>query len=120
LSGEYEKERDLEPSLLVRSVGNVLSLPQPVEEKRLPTPPNADSMLEADSELLEGCRSGSLPAFERLYTVHGARMKSIALTLLGNVADAEDAVQEAFLKIYRGIGGCNGPSAFYHWLYLLT
>jgi len=104
----------LEPGLLV---GNVLSLQQPVEEKRLPTPPNADSMLEADSELLAGCRSGSLPAFERLYSVHGARMKSIALNLLGNVADAEDAVQEAFIKIYRGIGGFKGRSAFYTWIY---
>lgn len=42
-----------------------------------------------------------LAAFEALYTSHGARLKSLALNLLGNVPDAEDAVQEAFVRAYR-------------------
>lgn len=44
-------------------------------------------------------------------------MKSIALNLLGNVADAEDAVQEAFLKIYRGAKTFRGGAAFSTWAY---
>jgi RNA polymerase sigma-70 factor (ECF subfamily) len=44
-------------------------------------------------------------------------MKSIALNLLGNVADAEDAVQEAFLKIYRGAKSFRGGAAFSTWIY---
>jgi RNA polymerase sigma-70 factor (ECF subfamily) len=44
-------------------------------------------------------------------------MKSIALNLLGNVADAEDAVQEAFLKIYRGAKTFRGDAAFSTWIY---
>lgn len=44
-------------------------------------------------------------------------MKSIALNLLGNLADAEDAVQEAFLKVYRGARGFKGQSAFSTWVY---
>src|SRR5438034_4171097 len=70
-----------------------------------------------DPELLAGCRSRGLPAFERLYRDHGPRMMSIALNLLGNVADAEDAVQDAFLKIFRGGGGFWGRSALSTWIY---
>ena len=44
-------------------------------------------------------------------------MKSIALNLLGNVADAEDAVQEAFLKVYRSARGFKGRSLFSTWVY---
>jgi RNA polymerase sigma-70 factor (ECF subfamily) len=73
--------------------------------------------IEKSDELVEGCRQGSLPSFERLYEEHGARMKSIARNLLGSVPDAEDAVQDAFLKVYRGIGRFRGGSAFSTWVY---
>jgi RNA polymerase sigma-70 factor, ECF subfamily len=59
----------------------------------------------------------ALAAFEGLYATHGARLKSIACNLLGNVADAEDAVQEAFLKAPRAWGGFKGDSAPFTWLY---
>jgi RNA polymerase sigma-70 factor, ECF subfamily len=49
-------------------------------------------------------------AFEALYRSHGGRMKSVARGLLGNTADAEDAVQEAFLKLYRSLGAFKGES----------
>ena len=71
----------------------------------------------ANDELLEGCRQGSLPSFERLYQEHGTRMKSIALNLLGNVAEAEDAVQDTFLKVYRGISRFRGGSSLATWVY---
>ena len=44
-------------------------------------------------------------------------MKSIARNLLGNAADAEDAVQNAFLKVYRGVAGFRGGCAFTTWVY---
>jgi RNA polymerase sigma-70 factor (ECF subfamily) len=70
-----------------------------------------------DEALLEGCRRGEVEAFERLYALHGARMKSIARNLLGHESDAEDAVQEAFLKIYRGAGSFRGTAAVSTWIY---
>jgi RNA polymerase sigma-70 factor, ECF subfamily len=70
-----------------------------------------------DESLLEGCRRGEVDAFERLYALHGARMKSIARNLLAHETDAEDAVQEAFLKIYRGAGSFRGTSAVSTWIY---
>lgn len=71
----------------------------------------------ADRALGEACRSGSLAAYEQLYQSHAPRMKSIAMSLLGNVGDAEDAVQEVFLKIHRGIANFKGESAFSTWVY---
>lgn len=44
-------------------------------------------------------------------------MKSIAFNLMGNAPDAEDAMQEAFLKVHRGIGNFRGQSAFSTWVY---
>jgi RNA polymerase sigma-70 factor (ECF subfamily) len=68
-------------------------------------------------ELVDGCRQGSLPTFERLYEEHGARMKSIARNLLGSAPEAEDAVQDAFLRVYRSLGRFRGGSAFSTWVY---
>lgn len=73
--------------------------------------------VDAEPGLVEACQRGQVEAFERLFQLHGARMRSIALNLLGNSADAEDAVQEAFLKIYRGVGYFKGQSAFSTWIY---
>ena len=74
------------------------------------------SIIDAE-ELVEDCKNGTLAAFEHLYEVHGARMKSVAFNLLGNVQDAEDAVQDAFLKIYRSVGSFRRRSSFTTWIY---
>jgi RNA polymerase sigma factor (sigma-70 family) len=70
-----------------------------------------------DETLLEECRAGNVAAFEHLYEMHGARMKSIAANLLGNLADAEDAVQDCFLKVYRGAASFRGASRLSTWIY---
>jgi RNA polymerase sigma-70 factor, ECF subfamily len=70
-----------------------------------------------DSRLAEACRSGNIGAYEQLYESQSARMKSIAMNLLGNQHDAEDAVQETFMKIHRGIHYFKGQSAFSTWVY---
>lgn len=70
-----------------------------------------------DAELAEGCKRGNLRAYEVLYEMHGARMKSLAFHLLRSQADAEDAVQDAFLKVYRSMKGFEGQSALSTWIY---
>jgi RNA polymerase sigma-70 factor (ECF subfamily) len=70
-----------------------------------------------DAELAERCRAGDLGGYERLYALHGARMKNVARNLLGNPIDAEDAVQETFLKVQRSIAGFRGQSSFVTWTY---
>jgi RNA polymerase sigma-70 factor (ECF subfamily) len=70
-----------------------------------------------DARLSSGCRAGNVEAYEDLYRAQSSRMKSIAMNLLGNAHDAEDVVQETFLKIHRGIRYFKGQSAFSTWTY---
>jgi RNA polymerase sigma-70 factor (ECF subfamily) len=70
-----------------------------------------------DARVARACAAGDSGAFEELYRVHGARMKSLAYNHVGNIADAEDAVQETFIKIHRAAQTYNGGSAFSTWIY---
>jgi RNA polymerase sigma-70 factor (ECF subfamily) len=79
--------------------------------------PAAEAARAEDSALAAACQAGDLRAYERLYALQGARMKNLARNLLGNSQDAEDAVQETFLKVQRGIGSFRGQSSFLTWTF---
>jgi RNA polymerase sigma-70 factor, ECF subfamily len=74
-------------------------------------PGNDDRLLAAR------CANGDTGVFEQIYRSHGERMKSIAYNRLGNVSDAEDAVQETFLKIHRAASTFTGEASFSTWIY---
>jgi len=69
-----------------------------------------------EADLLAACRGRDLRAFEQLYLEHGPRLKSIAFHILASRQDAEDAVQETWVKLYRGIQGFQGQSSIGTWL----
>jgi RNA polymerase sigma-70 factor (ECF subfamily) len=71
----------------------------------------------SDADLIQASKRGDLSAFEEIYAAHAGRMKSIAFHLLADRADAEDAVQEAFLKIYRAAGAIQFESGLAPWIY---
>src|ERR1041384_4996445 len=73
--------------------------------------------IDDDRRLAAQCASGDTAVFERIYRTHGERMKSIAYNHLGNVSDAEDAVQETFLKIHRAASTYSGEASFSTWMY---
>src|SRR5690242_18877049 len=77
----------------------------------------AAELVTEDAALAAACQSGDLRAYERLYELHGARMKNLARNVLGSTVDAEDAVQETFLKVQRSIGTFRGQSSFVTWTY---
>jgi RNA polymerase sigma-70 factor (ECF subfamily) len=60
-----------------------------------------DSDLEA---LLARCGLGDRRAFAALYAAMGAKLFGVALRILGNRAEAEEASQEAFVKIWHSAG----------------
>lgn len=90
-----------------------------VEPAEHPTgaPGERASVLSEDAALAAACRAGDLRGYERLYAAHGRKMKNLARNLLGSAADAEDAVQETFLKVQRSIAGFRGQSSFVTWAY---
>ena len=63
----------------------------------------------------EGLRTGSLSSYERLYREQAGRMKSIAANLLGNYTEAEDALHETFIKIFRAAPSFDGRCPIEHW-----
>jgi len=93
--------------------GEGASRVQPGESESRLNP--ASGAAPEDVALAEGCRSGDMSAYERLYATQGARMRNLARNLLGSSSDAEDAVQETFLKIQRGISSFRGQSSFVTW-----
>jgi RNA polymerase sigma-70 factor, ECF subfamily len=95
---------------------------EPFREPAIPTgpvglDPAAEAARAEDSALAAACQSGDLRAYERLYALQGARMKNLARNLLGNPLDAEDAVQDTFLKVQRSISSFRGQSSFVTWTF---
>ena len=70
-----------------------------------------------DRRMAAACAAGDSLVFEKIYRDHGKRMKSIAFNHLGTAADAEDAVQETFLKIHRAAATYTGEASFSTWVY---
>ena len=79
--------------------------------------PTAVGAISEDAALAAACQSGDLRGYERLYALQGTRMKNLARNLLGSSADAEDAVQETFLKVQRSIASFRGQSSFVTWTF---
>jgi RNA polymerase sigma-70 factor (ECF subfamily) len=73
--------------------------------------------LEDEGVLIERAQAGEQDAFEELVRRHAGRLYAVVLRFLGSDREAEDVIQEAFLRAWRGIGGFKGRSQFYTWLY---
>ncbi|WP_321476965.1 sigma-70 family RNA polymerase sigma factor [uncultured Paludibaculum sp.] len=71
----------------------------------------------SDAALAQRCRLREVSAFEELFRSHSPRMKSVAWNLLRRKQDAEDAVQETFLKAYRHIDSFHGHCSLASWLF---
>jgi len=76
--------------------------------------------MREDIELIQRCKEGDLEAFEMLVKEYRNQAVNVAYSLLGCRAEGEDAAQEAFIKIYRGIGGFKEESKFSTWLYRIV
>lgn len=69
-----------------------------------------------DSDLVAGTASGDHRAFEALMRRHNSRLFRTARAILKNDAEAEDAVQDAYLDAYRHIASFRGDSQVSTWL----
>ena len=68
-----------------------------------------------DRDLLARAREGDAEAFSKLAAMHRDALVRAAFHLLGNEADALDAVQEALLRAYRHLATFDGRSSFRTW-----
>jgi len=74
----------------------------------------------SDQILVAKVKSGDYQAFESLVNRYESKVYHLALRMLRNPQDAEDALQETFLQVYRGLPGFEGRSAFSTWLFRLA
>lgn len=89
--------------------------PRPLHQHHRRNPPIAGELTAIAS-----AQSGDGTAFEVLYNMHKRRVYSLCLRMLGNVAEAEDLTQEAFLQLHRKISTFRGDSAFSTWLHRMA
>jgi RNA polymerase sigma-70 factor (ECF subfamily) len=72
---------------------------------------------EIDQQLVERVQRGDKKAFELLVSKYQRKLMRLVSRLVHDQAEAEDVVQESFIKAYRALPSFRGESAFYTWLY---
>jgi RNA polymerase sigma-70 factor (ECF subfamily) len=70
----------------------------------------------SDRELVARCLAGDEDARQMLYRQNERRLYAMALRLTGSVADAEDVLQESFLRAFRSLESFRGDAALSTWL----
>ena len=73
--------------------------------------------MENERASILACRQGDPAAFETLYRAYAPSMMRTARRILRSEQDAEDALQQAFLKLHRGIGNFDFKAKFSTYVY---
>ncbi|TAH34707.1 MAG: sigma-70 family RNA polymerase sigma factor [Planctomycetota bacterium] len=82
--------------------------------------PEATAPHRPESALVEALRAGDDDAYVQLVRQYGGPMLAVARRLLRNEADAQDALQDAFLSAFKSIRGFQGQSQLSTWLHRIA
>ena len=74
----------------------------------------------SDQILIEKIKADDFQAFEALVNRYEGKVYRLSMRMLRNQQDAEDALQETFLQVYRGLRSFEGRSTFSTWLFRLA
>lgn len=73
-----------------------------------------------DAILVQRFNTGDAVAFTEIMTRYRGKMLTVALRRLGNHADAEEIVQDTFIRAHRGLANFRGESSLAAWLYRIA
>ena len=79
-------------------------------------PPGTDDL----STLLARAKTGDTAAFETIYCRHAGRVYAVCLRIAGDAAQAEDLVQESFVRAWQRLADYRGEAAFATWLHRIA
>jgi RNA polymerase sigma-70 factor (ECF subfamily) len=71
----------------------------------------------SDAALVRSVLAGDVEAYAGLVARHKDRLGRFALHMLGNREDAEEALQDAFVRAYRSLAKCDEPERFAPWFF---
>ncbi len=74
----------------------------------------------SDEELVAQARNGDRPAFASLVNRHKVSVYNLALRIVGNREDAEEAAQDVFLRAFKSLDRFRGDARFVTWLYRIA
>lgn len=77
---------------------------------------NPSNQTVTESDLISGCISGDRKMQRELYERYSAKMFGVCLRYAGNTEEAEDILQEGFIKVFRKIGSYRGEGSFEGWI----
>ncbi len=81
-----------------------------------PKTPIMPNHLENEATLVANARAGNAEAFTSLVNQYERNIYRLALSITANPEDAEDVLQETFIKVYSHLGQFQSKSRFYTWL----
>lgn len=73
-----------------------------------------------EEAILKAIRNGDSAAFDELIGMYSAKLYKVAYALLGSRQDAEEVVQDTFLRAYRAMQSFRGDSSLETWLHRIT
>lgn len=98
----------------------LLDSPLDTDAPARPYPDHVPDDNHDDMVLVQACKNGDVTAFEQLVKRYDRRLLRIAQHVTHNLEDAQDAVQEAFLKVFRRLTQFQEKSKFSTWLTRIT
>src|SRR3954468_2445362 len=76
-----------------------------------------DKVETSDAELVRRVRAGDIGAYGALVARYRDRLGRYAVHMIGDREDAEEALQDSFVRAYRSLARCYDPARFGAWLY---
>lgn len=93
---------------------------QELESPRVGTGRRRVSERQRDAKLIDRVKAGDRAAFQQLVEKYQARAYRIAFEIVGSKEDAEDVIQESFVKAYLSLDKFRQQAAFYTWFYRIV